>query len=80
MHPKLDVHHIIPVRDFNGDMESAHDFDNLITLCRSCHKYVEHHTSDAEIAAALALWRAGHHGPAYLATLASTAPTPSTSP
>lgn len=40
-YPALDVHHIIPLRDFDGDLESAHQLDNLITLCRSCHNKVE---------------------------------------
>jgi len=38
----LDVHHIKPIRDFDGDWESANQFDNLITLCRSCHLKVEY--------------------------------------
>lgn len=38
----LDVHHIIPRREFTSDgildYESANDLDNLVTLCRSCHR------------------------------------------
>lgn len=38
----LDVHHIIPLREFIPDrLEYAHDLDNLITLCSSCHRSVE---------------------------------------
>jgi 5-methylcytosine-specific restriction endonuclease McrA len=37
----LDVHHIKPYREFNGDHKSAHHLDNLITLCNSCHQIVE---------------------------------------
>lgn len=37
----LSVHHIIPVRAFD-DPENAHFLENLITLCRSCHRKVEH--------------------------------------
>lgn len=40
----IDVHHIKPYREFNGDYLSANDLNNLITLCRSCHKRVEHGT------------------------------------
>ncbi|MHC1685819.1 MAG: HNH endonuclease [Clostridiaceae bacterium] len=32
----LDIHHIIPQR-----LGGAHKEDNLITLCRKCHRYVE---------------------------------------
>lgn len=38
----IDVHHIKPYREFNGDYLSANELTNLITLCRSCHKRVEH--------------------------------------
>lgn len=38
----LDVHHIIPIRDFNGDYKSANVLSNLKALCKSCHrKYQE---------------------------------------
>lgn len=40
----IDVHHIKPYRQFNGDYTAANDLLNLITLCRSCHKRVEHGT------------------------------------
>lgn len=41
---KLDVHHIIPFDWFGYDMRvNAHRDSNLITLCKSCHKYVEYH-------------------------------------
>lgn len=35
-----DVHHITPVREFGAPSE-AHHLDNLISLCRSCHRRVE---------------------------------------
>lgn len=34
---RLDVHHIIPLKEFDVP-EEANDLDNLITLCRECHK------------------------------------------
>lgn len=37
----LDVHHIKPLVEFNGDWESANQLDNLISLCRPCHQMVE---------------------------------------
>lgn len=36
----LDVHHIEPVRSFE-DPGAAHRLDNVITLCRSCHRKAE---------------------------------------
>lgn len=38
---KLDVHHIIPFKEFNGDYLTANQLSNLITLCRQCHTNVE---------------------------------------
>lgn len=35
-----DVHHITPVRRFENP-EAAHTLDNVITLCRSCHRLIE---------------------------------------
>lgn len=35
-----DVHHITPVREFQ-DPQDAHDLDNVICLCRSCHRNAE---------------------------------------
>lgn len=35
-----DVHHILPVRTFDSP-EAAHFLDNVVTLCRSCHRNVE---------------------------------------
>lgn len=38
----LDVHHIIPLREFHGDFDKANDPSNLVALCKSCHrKYQE---------------------------------------
>jgi len=37
---KPDVHHIKPFRTFDEPTE-AHDLDNLIALCRSCHRNAE---------------------------------------
>lgn len=39
---RIDVHHIIKCRLFNGDYEKANDLSNLITLCRKCHLPIEH--------------------------------------
>jgi len=44
-----DVHHIVPVRE-HDDPEQAHRLDNVICLCRSCHRKVE--VGDLEIASA----------------------------
>ena len=38
---RLDVHHIVPFRQFT-DKEEANQSSNLIALCRSCHATVEH--------------------------------------
>lgn len=35
-----DVHHLTPVRKFDN-VEEAHTMDNVVTLCRSCHRHVE---------------------------------------
>jgi len=40
---RIDVHHIIPYRQFNGDYEQANKLKNLITLCWVCHRKVESH-------------------------------------
>lgn len=43
----LDVHHIIPLREFgyipgqNDKYKQANALDNLLTLCRSCHRRAE---------------------------------------
>lgn len=34
---ELDVHHKTPVREFD-DPSDAHTLENLVTLCRSCHR------------------------------------------
>jgi 5-methylcytosine-specific restriction endonuclease McrA len=37
-HKALDVHHVIPLREFLPDrIDEAHNPNNLITLCSSCH-------------------------------------------
>lgn len=36
----LDVHHIVPVREFE-EKEEANRLDNLVTLCRNCHNRLE---------------------------------------
>ena len=46
MDRKLDVHHVVPAEDFRNDdgrieRLDAHDLDNLITLCRGCHRAIE---------------------------------------
>ena len=35
-----DVHHIEPIRGFD-DPQDAHSLDNVVCLCRSCHRYAE---------------------------------------
>lgn len=37
----LHVHHIVPARTFD-DQRVAHQVSNLLTLCPSCHRKVEH--------------------------------------
>ena len=37
---KLDVHHIEPLSDFKSH-EQANDPENLMTVCRSCHRKIE---------------------------------------
>jgi 5-methylcytosine-specific restriction endonuclease McrA len=39
--PRLDVHHIRPRREFDGDLEAANALDNLVTYCRPCHTTVD---------------------------------------
>lgn len=36
----LDVHHIVPLREFDT-RENANQLDNLVTLCRRCHNQLE---------------------------------------
>ncbi|MDY6817285.1 MAG: HNH endonuclease signature motif containing protein [Halobacteriales archaeon] len=40
-----DVHHIVPVREFEDPTE-AHTLDNVICLCRSCHRRIEFQSFD----------------------------------
>ena len=42
-----DVHHIVTIKEYD-DPEQAHRLDNVICLCRSCHRKVE--VGDLEIA------------------------------
>lgn len=35
--PALDVHHIVPRREFGTDEGNANALSNLVTLCRTCH-------------------------------------------
>lgn len=37
----LEVHHIHPYREYNDDYVRANNLDNLITLCKSCHRITE---------------------------------------
>lgn len=37
----LDVHHITPWREFNGDYKTANRLSNLVSLCPSCHTSCE---------------------------------------
>jgi len=41
-HARIEVHHIIPYRLFDGDYESANQLSNLISLCAPCHHSVEY--------------------------------------
>lgn len=37
----VEVHHIVPFKNFSGDYVAANQLSNLITLCRHCHVLVE---------------------------------------
>lgn len=37
----LDVHHIVPLKEFDEDWNKANRLKNLISLCRQCHVKVE---------------------------------------
>lgn len=50
--PRLHVHHIVPLKQFNSDWEAANNLDNLITLCGPCHSRVENGKSACPIAKA----------------------------
>lgn len=39
----LHVHHIIPLRAFQRDFRRANALSNLVSLCPSCHKFLEWH-------------------------------------
>lgn len=38
---RIDVHHIVRIKYFYEDFESANSLSNLIVLCRHCHSQVE---------------------------------------
>jgi len=38
--PSMDVHHIKPVRSFE-DFEQAHTMENMVQVCRGCHRTIE---------------------------------------
>lgn len=40
LNQKHDVHHIIPVREFD-EIKDAHFMENLVQLCRGCHRTIE---------------------------------------
>lgn len=44
----VDVHHKIPLRLFNGDFKSANNLNNLVCLCRKCHREEEIEFRDKE--------------------------------
>lgn len=44
---KPDVHHIEPVRSFD-DYEEAHTMDNMVQVCRGCHRTLETHGADEQ--------------------------------
>jgi 5-methylcytosine-specific restriction endonuclease McrA len=39
--PSLQVHHLVPRRQFGDDYATANHLDNLVTLCNSCHMRAE---------------------------------------
>lgn len=43
LHCALHVHHIIPLRSFRRDFRRANALINLVSLCPSCHKFLEWH-------------------------------------
>jgi len=44
----LHAHHLVPVF---ADASLAYDFDNLVSLCKTCHEYLHHNHLEAEFAA-----------------------------
>lgn len=46
---KLHAHHLVPVF---ANEALAYEFDNLISLCQTCHEYLHHNTLEAEFAEA----------------------------
>lgn len=44
----LNVHHIIPIRKFDGNFQSANSLNNLVTLCSNCHVTLEHMSEDEQ--------------------------------
>lgn len=49
---RLEVHHIIPVRRFRAapdvPLEAAHSLENLVVLCRRCHRRADHGLLDID--------------------------------
>jgi 5-methylcytosine-specific restriction endonuclease McrA len=52
----LHVHHIVPLRTFARDFRKANALHNLVSLCPSCHKFLEWH--EDQMTLFLASWRA----------------------
>ena len=44
----LHVHHVIPLRTFQGDFSRANALKNLVSLCPVCHKTIEWHPEQME--------------------------------
>ncbi len=46
---ELHAHHLVPVF---ADESLAYEFENLVSLCKTCHKYIHNNNLEAEFAAA----------------------------
>lgn len=44
---KLDAHHLVPVY---ADESLGYEFENLVSLCKSCHTHIHHNHLEAEFA------------------------------
>jgi endogenous inhibitor of DNA gyrase (YacG/DUF329 family) len=55
LHCALHVHHIKPLRDFQRDFRRANAMVNLVSLCPSCHKFLEWH--EEQMNAFIEAWR-----------------------